>query len=368
MKIGFIGLGLIGGSIAKSIRKKLPDTTIIAYDIDRNALELALSEGVINDICPFAGNSLDMNAFADCSVLFLCAPVHSNTEYLKDLSSVLSEDAVLTDVGSVKSEIHEIIEDAGLSKWFVGGHPMAGSEKSGYANSNDHLVENAYYILSPEKETDAAKTQTLSDLVTSIGAIPITLSPDKHDYATGAISHVPHVIAASLVNLVKNSDYEDGIMKLIAAGGFKDITRIASSSPEMWRQICLVNGDNINILLDKYIASLQDIRRIIEERDSESIFELFKEARDYRNSFVDASLGPIKKQFVLYCDIIDESGAIATISTILATQMINIKNIGIIHSREFVDGALRIEFESEHDVENAAQLLEKHRYIVYRRS
>ena len=151
---------------------------------------------------------------------------------------------------SVKSGIHERIRALGLDGQFIGGHPMAGSERYGYANSKARLLENAYYILTPTPKTSPDQLKDYERLVVSMGAIPLVLDADQHDYVTAAISHLPHIIASSLVNLVRESDSEDGTMKMIAAGGFKDITRIASSSPDMWQQICLTNTDNI-VRLDR---------------------------------------------------------------------------------------------------------------------
>lgn len=362
MKLGFIGLGLIGGSVAKAARKKEPDVEIVAFDKDTQSLDLALASGTVSRALTQIDASLD-----NCDILFLCAPVHSNTEYLLLLKQYLSEKTILTDVGSVKGEIHEAISAAGLSRWFVGGHPMAGSEKSGFTNANDHLIENAYYILTPTEETPDEKTDFLYRFVASLGSLPLILKPQQHDYVTGAVSHLPHIIASSLVNLVKDSDSRDGIMKLIAAGGFKDITRIASSSPDMWEQILIANHANISTLLSQYMVSLEQIKSQIDSLDASSIRRFFESSRDYRNSFADIPSGPIRKINAVYCDIIDESGAIATIATILATNAISISNIGIVHSREFEDGALRIEFETEDEADRAANLLEKHRYIIYKR-
>ena len=141
---------------------------------------------------------------------------------------------------------------------------MAGSERIGYVNSKALLLENAYYILTPGEGVPEETVNNFSSLIASLGAIPMVLTCRQHDFVTAAVSHLPHVIAASLVNLIKASDSEEGIMKLIAAGGFKDITRIASSSPVMWQQICLTNKENISELLDAYIVSLKQIKKEID--------------------------------------------------------------------------------------------------------
>ncbi len=356
---GFIGLGLIGGSIARSLRERHPDCVITAYDIESSCVEAAKKDGVVN-ICAY---EID-HVFSACQIIFLCAPVSCNDENLLLLKKYLSPDTLLTDVGSVKAGIHEHIRATGLNAQFIGGHPMAGSERVGYQNSKAILLENAYYILTPTEDTPQEKTDFMEALVKSTGAIPLILSCQEHDYVTAGISHLPHVISASLVNLVKNSDSKDGIMKLIAAGGFKDITRISSSSPVMWQHICMTNRDNILSLLDNYMDSLKEIRYRITEKDSEEIYRFFDSARTYRDSFVDASGGPIKKSYIFYVDIPDEPGALATIVTLLAFQQINIKNIGITHNREVAEGSLLIEVYEESDIKKAQDILSAKGYLV----
>lgn len=359
---GFIGLGLIGGSIARGIRETKKDARILAFDVNEESLELALSDGVANEV-----TTVIDERFLACDQIFLCAPVQKNDSNLVLLKPYLSPDCLLTDVGSVKTDIHENIKKLGLQAQFIGGHPMAGSERIGYVNSKSVLLQNAYYILTPTDEVPKEKLEEYKDLVIRLGAIPLILSCEQHDHVTAAVSHLPHVISASLVNLVRDSDNADGLMKMIAAGGFKDITRISSSSAAMWQQICLTNTGNIEELLDQYIASLQKFRTYLEARDSDKLFETFDGARIYRDSFISASSGPIKKSFVLTVDIADEPGAIAAIATILALSQVSIKNIGISHNREYEGGVLRIEFYDQESKDKAQDILKNKGYTLYAR-
>ena len=359
-KTGFIGLGLIGGSIAKAIRKYYPDHELIAFDKSRETLALAVQEGIIDTAC----SSIDDN-FRGCGYIFLCAPVSCNSAYLAQLKDMIGNDCILTDAGSVKTSIHEEVIALGMEENFIGGHPMAGSEKSGFANSKAHLIENAYYILTPSAKVSEEKVRAYRDFVSSLKALPVILGYREHDYVTGTISHLPHIIASSLVNFVRDTDTKDELMKALAAGGFKDITRIASSSPVMWQQICLKNRENISRILSEYMESLRKAKEAVDSGDEKALYSLFETSRDYRDSMPNSSAGPIKKQFAVYCDIIDEAGGIATIATILASNNINIKNIGIVHNREFEEGVLRIEFYDEASSAKAADLLQKYRYIVY---
>lgn len=360
---GFIGLGLIGGSIAKAIKKHNTSIKIIAFDVNADSIACAVNDGIVD----VAAESIDEN-FSTCDYIFLCAPVQKNDDNLSAVKKVMSSDCLLTDVGSVKSTIHEAIREAGLEHCFIGGHPMAGSERTGYINSKAVLLENAYYILTPTASVSPVKLENFRNLVLHMNAIPLILDYHKHDYVTAAISHLPHVIAASLVNLVKDSDDEDGIMKMVAAGGFKDITRIASSSAVMWQQICLTNGENISCLLQKYIDSLQVIQNQLNQADGSSLYHLFDSARIYRDSFISASSGPIKRSFSFNVDIADKTGAIAEIATILANENISIKNIGIVHNREAEDGVMRIEVYDESSMDKSINLLQKADYNIHLRA
>lgn len=359
---GFLSLGLIGGSIALAIKQIQPSAKIIAYARRQETLDEALSAGAIDE-----GTTIIDERLRDCDLIFLCAPVSVNNRLLEQLIPVISEKTMITDVGSVKGTIHETIEKLGLSAHFIGGHPMAGSEKTGFANANPLLLENAYYILTP---TDLAPKDAVAEyyaLVKKMGAIPLILSHKEHDYVTAAISHVPHLVAAALANLVHDHDSEECTMKLIAAGGFKDITRIASSSPDMWEAICMSNTENIADLLDDYIRSLQIISKAVRAKQPGFTYDLFKASKEYRDSFADAPKGPIKRTYVCHIDIPDETGAIAAIAAILAKADISIKNIGIVHNREFEEGVLRVEFYEESALAEAASLLQGLHYTIYLR-
>ncbi|MEZ3463148.1 MAG: prephenate dehydrogenase [Lachnospiraceae bacterium] len=361
-KFGFISLGLIGGSIALAIRQICPDAQIIACARRQSTLDEALAAGAID-----AGTTEINDLFADCDMIFLCAPVAVNNRFLEKLKPFLSEKTIITDVGSVKGSIHEAVSRLGLDSCFIGGHPMAGSEKTGFANANPILLENAYYILTPTEMVRQEAVAEYYSLVKKMGSIPMILSCQEHDYVTAAISHVPHLVAAALANLVHDHDSANETMKMIAAGGFKDITRIASSSPEMWESICMSNTENIADLLDDYILSLQTISKAVRSKQAGFTYDLFTVSKKYRDSFADLPKGPIKKIFACYVDIPDEAGSIASLATLLAKADISIRNIGIIHNREFEEGVLRVEFYDQTALDEAVALLHSLHYCVYPR-
>lgn len=360
--VGFIGLGLIGGSIAKAIKKFHPDYKIYAYDKSEAVLLKGKQDNIVDVVCQEGDEK-----FSHCNFILLCASVASNLDNLKRLKNLLHPECILTDVGSVKGNIHKVIKAMGLGAYFIGGHPMAGSEKTGYHNSSDHLIENAYYILTPSEYVGIERISRYSEFVASLGAIPMILTWEEHDYITAVVSHLPHVVASSLVNVVEKLDSADEHMKMIASGGFKDITRIASSSPQMWQQICLTNQKNISAILDEYIRLIVQAKYLVDQSDGEGLYQMFSNSREYRNSMSSSASGPIKKAFCLYCDVVDETGAIATIATTLAMDQISIKNIGILHNREFEEGVLKIEFYEDEAVKKAVELLRKRNYIIYER-
>ena len=360
--LGFLGFGLIGGSIAKAARRVFPDCHILAFDTDNSALERAVKEGIVNT--PLSAPTKELS---NCHYLFLCAPVHYNIEYLPTLKQFLSKDCILTDVGSVKTDIDKAIKEEGLSEQFIGGHPMVGSEKSGYLASKDRLIENAYYFITPSESVSQTKVENFSAFIKALGALPIEFSSDYHDWVTSAISHVPHVVAASLVNLARNEDTKDGLFKKLAAGGFRDITRIASSSPTVWQHILLSNPNNILKQLTKFQASIEEVKQAILAKDEQALFRFFDTAREYRDSLPEGGVGVIRKQYEIYVDVADQPGVLAVVTTLLGSNGISIKNIGIIHSREYEEGALKIAFYDETSSNKASDILEKYNFIVYKR-
>ena len=281
MKVGFVSLGLIGGSIAMAIRKRYPESEIVAYNRSVEPLDRALSDGVINA----ATQTID-DSFSGCDYIFLCAPVETNISFISKLMPYVGDHTVLTDVGSTKGNIHEAVSSIAHGIRFIGGHPMAGREKSSYFNASAELIKGCYYFVTPSEGADQNDTERFEELITAIGCRPIIVDPDKHDFIVGAISHVPHMAAYTLVKLVQDTDTPEEYMRVTAAGGFKDITRVASSDPTMWKEICLANKDNLTALMDKYINKLIEVRKLINEGNGDALCDIFKEAKEYRDSMM----------------------------------------------------------------------------------
>lgn len=361
-QIGFIGLGLIGGSIAKKLKNDNPSIQIYATASHESTVKQAYQMGLIEN-----STKLELCAFSDCDYIFLCAPVQKNIEYLKELKNIVKENCIITDVGSTKTEIHNEVIKLGMEQQFIGGHPMTGSEKTGIENADAFLLENAYYILTPTAKTTERSLEEFRQMALSLGSIPLILDYKDHDYATGAISHLPHMISYALVHLVKEIDNREEIMKRIAAGGFRDMTRIAASSPVMWQNICFSNKEPLLKLMDLYIDTLTDLKKKITESDREGLLSYFQSAKDYRDSLTLPAKKHETDYFELYVDLIDEAGGIAIIANLLAFKGISIKNIGIINNREFEEGVLRIEFENQTALDLADTVLRERNYTIHHR-
>ncbi len=363
--VGFIGFGLIGGSVAKALKKYSDEYITCSYNRyypKANAsLENAVKDGVLDNIYT------SIEDFAACDLIFLCAPVMLNVSYLEQLKGIIKENCIITDVGSVKTSIHTEVERLNMQKNFIGGHPMTGSDRTGYENASELLFENTYYLLTPTDSTPDKAVDMMMKIIHIIKAIPYVLDNVKHDEITAAISHLPHIIASSLVNLVHDNDDEDAHMKTFAAGGFKDITRIASSSPQMWQNICLTNTDSILKYLDLYRSSLDKTMEALKAGDSDYLYRMFESSRDYRDSIPKGRPGTLPDIHEIYVDVPDVPGIIAIIATILSSNSISIRNIGIVHNREYENGVLRIEFYNDNDENDARNALKQYPFPVYDR-
>lgn len=361
-RVLIIGLGLIGGSIALAIKKKHNDATIVGYDVDENQAKLAKSLDIIDE----AASSLE-EGVKDASLIIIAIPVIETEKMIEKLASLpLKENVLITDVGSTKAEIVKksaVFKDKNAV--FIGGHPMAGSHKTGVMASKAHLFENAFYILTPEKDCQRKYVEKLKDWLKGTNATFIEMSPAEHDKLVGMISHFPHIIAASLVQQLAKADDNDFNISRFAAGGFRDITRIASSSPVMWRDILLRNKDVLLRLLDRWEEEMKYVRNILENSDGEKIYEYFATAKKYRDSLPERSKGAIPSFYDLYVDIEDYPGVIAHVTGILGGRDISITNIRIIETREDIMGVLRLSFRSEEERQKAKQLLEDYRYETY---
>ena len=362
--ISIIGLGLIGGSLAKALKRVHPDLRIAGMDVNSVFMESALSECIIDSASDCLSKVIE-----SAKIIFLCTPVTNILDLIDELASLAPDGTIITDTGSTKFEIMERAQKVlPKSIHFIGGHPMTGSEHSGYSSSLPHLFENAYYILTPNSTVNPDNLNLLASLVSDTGAIPIVTDANLHDHVVGSISHLPHVLAASLVNTVSEADDPQQFRLKLAAGGFKDITRIASSNPKIWRDISFSNKKHLSDLIRSTIEGLNSFNRWLEEGDSAKIEYFFASAKKYRDQLKTEHIPSITSYNELYIDIEDRPGLLGKITTILGDNNINIKNLRIIHSREDdPEGCLVVSFANSDEVITSKKVLSDSGFKSYDR-
>ncbi|MFV9510254.1 prephenate dehydrogenase [Tepidibacillus sp. LV47] len=360
-KITIIGVGLIGGSLAINF-KNSGQYQVIGYDVKEYQLQMAEKLGVIDQ------GVMDLQeAIRDTDYIFLSAPVGQLYKLLDTILELkFKQGVIITDTGSTKGKLVEYTSMF-LEKgaYFIGGHPMAGSHKSGVQAANDRLFENAYYVLTPEPNIPKAIVDDLISLLSLTRAKIIQMDPYEHDQVVGAISHFPHIIAALLTNQVAEYSEQNKWYSRLAAGGFKDITRIASSNPEMWRDILIHNQKVLMELAEDWKRAFDHIIQMVSRLDAKEIEQFFRSARDFRNNLPEKGKGALNPLYDLFIDVPDHPGVIGKVTTLLGEAEISITNIQILEIREDIMGVLRITFRNENDLERAKKLLEDSGYHVY---
>lgn len=361
MKIAIIGVGLIGGSLALCFKGK-PNLHVVGYSPNPASVEKYLKRGVVDD----ATTSME-EAVTDADVIFLCVPVGMLETYLEKLSELpLKKGCIITDVGSTKGAIDRCAKRLALKGvYFIGGHPMAGSERSGVEAASSYLFENAYYILTPNEQVPQEVYDRLEQLLSLTRARIIRVDAQLHDEIVGAVSHLPHIIAVALVNQVARYNDANPLYEALAAGGFRDLTRIASSDPVIWRDILLHNKEVLLDLLADWSREMELFRRLLLEEDGEGIERQFSMASEFRSRLPERRRGVLHAMlYDLYVDVPDHPGIIAKITTLLSDHQINLGNIQIHESRADVPGVMRLSFRNDQDLAKAEQLLKDAGYTV----
>lgn len=314
-KANVVGSGLIGGSIGLALRAQ--GWTVSVSDSNPEVVSRALAMG--------AGDAAGVDP--EASISFVAVPVGSVAEVVAQLLGQTT--GTVTDVGSTKLDICTSID----SPRFVGGHPMAGSEQDGLDGSRPQMFEGAMWVLTPTKETDEASFALARSVVKSMGAEAIALHPRTHDQMVAQVSHVPHLTAATLMCMADENAVEHRALLRLAAGGFRDMTRISAGHPSIWPDICFSNRSAIVAGLDQLAASLREVRQLVDDGDTEGLLAVLNRARQAR---INLPTGFAKADSLVEVavPIPDRPGEIASISTLAAELDVNIFNLELSHSGE----------------------------------
>jgi prephenate dehydrogenase len=323
-----IGLGLIGGSIALALRDQGWDVS--GEDLDPAVTEMALQRKVISA----AGLRLD------AEVTFIAVPVQSIPAQVH--RALASTEGIVTDVGSVKGSICAQCIDPR----FIGGHPMAGSELDGLEGADGTLFEGAIWVLTPLPESEDQVFAQLTQIISELGADVVALEPDRHDQVVAVISHVPHLTAATLMGLAADRGEEHAALLRLAAGGFRDMTRIASGRAEIWLDICEENRSAILHGLGGLIDGLSEIRRIVDTKDRDALYSRLSRAREARTNLPGRVTDPTTlAEFRI--PIPDRPGAAAEVFTLAAELGVNIANFEVVHMAEANRGVVVVLIDAE---------------------
>lgn len=349
-----VGLGLIGASLAMGIRKAHPEVALLGYNRSQASRDIALKNGMVDQV------TADLEEFASkADIIIVSLPVKQTMQTFQQLSKMqLKEGVIVTDVGSTKGAIVKAGQEAfkHLPVRFVGGHPMAGSHKTGAASADSTLFENAYYIFTPTLVTDPSAILEMKELLSGLGARFIEVDPIEHDRVTSQISHFPHVLAATLMGQAAAYTEDHSLAGRFAAGGFRDMTRIAESEPSMWTSILLSNPSAVLDRIADFQHRLDQVADMIRQGQEDAIWSFFDQSRKQRHHMQIHKRGGVESTFDIFVDVPDEEDVILRILELLrGTSLVNI-HINE-ENREDVYGILQISFKTAADQARAEALI-----------
>lgn len=366
-RLTIIGTGLIGGSLGLAWARRRPDLTIVGHDRP-DVLERAEERGAIDE------KAADpVSAVSDTDLVVIATPLATTVRMLDTIADALPDGCLVTDVASVKEPVldqaEEVLPD---HVTFLGGHPMAGAEHSGIDHADRLLFENAVYSLCLPDDADGADLDgplaPLVELVEATGSRPLVLDAARHDRLVAATSHVPQLLSVALVNLVANTedDKDEDLALQLAGGGFRDMTRIASSPFDMWRDVLVGNEREIHDALSRLRRGLRTLRNRLIEEDLEALEDAFEDARTARDAMPRDSKGFLSPLADVYVRAPDEEGVIHDLSGHLVDAGLNIKDIELQTIREGTGGTFRLAFENGADAEEAVAVLSEAGYEARR--
>lgn len=338
LRVAIVGTGLVGASLGLALSRLDSVFEVVGWDTDAEQLRTAVERGAVTR----AADSAE-DAVRAADVVVLAVPVSVVGRTAAAVGPSMQPGSILTDVASVKATIVKALEEAvGPDVHVIGGHPMAGSHEAGAAHASGELFVGATYLLTPTVGTDPGAYRRLHALVSGIGARPLAVDPSHHDDLVAVISHLPQLAASTLMNLAADRAREEhaGLL-LLAAGGFRDATRVAASEPNLWVDICAQNRDAIVAVLDDYRERIGALRSVVALGDMVSLEQVLADARAARRALPgkETITGALVE---LHVPIPDRPGVLAEVTTTVGAAGVNIEDLGIDHAPEGGRGVLRL--------------------------
>lgn len=357
-KAAVIGLGLIGGSLGLALAHSFPELRVEGCDFDANTEKMALEMGCVHKI-----GTVD-SITTDADVIFLCTPVSVFPSMLEQILPHCKPGCIITDVGSTKQAIAGLFEDLPNGIYGIGGHPMAGSERKGITAADRYLFENAVYVLTPGSDTPREKVQQLENLLTGIGCHVIIMDAVRHDSIVAAVSHLPHIVASALVVSLKGE--EEALV--LAAGGFRDTTRIAGGDPDLWTDIILDNRFEIAKRMRRFINLLESTAVSLETADGDAVRRFLETASSLRDTLPKRTKGLLPSLQDVICLVPDRPGIIGELGTWMGQAGVNISDIEVLRVREGDGGTIRMAVASEDEGITTVEVLKKQGVKAWLRS
>ena len=356
--VAIVGLGVIGGSLALAIKQSTPRTTVVGFDTQA-VMRRARKRNAID-----ASASSLRSAVAEADIVFVCTPVEAILKLLPEISRLIKPQTIVTDVGSVKGVVESAARKCFATRGvFVGGHPMAGSEGSGIEHADPLLFQNAVYVLCPLRRR-GKKINLLTSLLKRIGARILLMGASEHDRVAAAVSHLPQLLAVSLMNIASQKNKRNPAFLQLAAGGFRDMTRIASSPFPMWKDILSNNSKDMKSVLQEFRKELKWYEGAISRKTLSKMRERFFRAKSFRDSIPRNTKGFLHPTHDIFLWANDSPGVLAQIATALFDKQINISDIELVKVREGQGGTFRLSFETHDAAQKAIAVLRRKKFRV----
>ncbi|MGH9198637.1 MAG: prephenate dehydrogenase/arogenate dehydrogenase family protein, partial [Acidimicrobiia bacterium] len=348
-----------GGSLGLACRKRNLGGEVVGFDLRRDRLERALERGAITRIADSAED-----AVAEADVVVIATPVGSIPKVFAEIASMIKGNACVTDVGSTKARVVSEIAGLPAHERFVGGHPIAGAEEEGIEAATDDLFEGCVWILTPTEDSDPASYTKLVRFVGQIGARVLSLDPSRHDQLVALTSHLPQLISSTLMRFAAEIAAAEGGLPLVAAGGFRDMTRIAASSPNLWVEILKDNTPAVLEVLERFETALAEVHGHLEAARWQEIAVALENARSARRALPGKpGVAPVELVELLI-PVPDRPGVLSEITTTVGEAGINIEDIDIVHSPEGGRGTIHLAISGKENSRLAAEAVERKGYRV----